>query len=131
MLVAAVIFAAVNYLANPHRPAWSEETLAEGEIALKEALALSSTALWADARSDQEYFAGHIPSALRLNEDRWDGLLPEFLSAWEPGQTVIVYCGSQQCRASHAVADRLRSEVGLPNVYVLKGGWEAWQKHAK
>ncbi|MBC2603040.1 rhodanese-like domain-containing protein [Puniceicoccus vermicola] len=31
------------------------------------------------------------------------------------------------CQASHGVAKRLSGEAGFEEVYVLKGGWEAWQ----
>jgi len=40
---------------------------------------------------------------------------------------VMVYCNSRKCHASEEVAHRLREEVGLRPVYVLRGGWEAWK----
>jgi rhodanese-related sulfurtransferase len=84
--------------------------------------------LWIDARPDNEFASGHIPGAFSLNEDRWNELLPHFLAQWVPGKKVIVYCSSQSCNLSRAVAQRLRTEAQLPDVYILQGGWEEWLK---
>ncbi len=82
--------------------------------------------MWVDARPDAQFAEQHIPSATLLNEDRWGELLPQMLNAWTPDKRVVVYCSSQSCAASHEVARRLREDAGLPNVYVLHGGWETW-----
>ncbi len=55
-------------------------------------------------------------------------LVPAVLDRWEPDGKVVVYCSSLSCQASHEVARRLREKMNLPNVYVLQGGWEAWQR---
>ena len=121
----AALMGLVNACFNANAPAWSESHLAEGEILLERAL-LQESILWVDARSETEFLDGSIPDAILLNEDQWDSLLPEFLSIWQPEQTVVVYCSSQTCQASHALAERLQDELGLARVYVLKGGWEEW-----
>jgi rhodanese-related sulfurtransferase len=87
-----------------------------------------SAVLWVDARTDAEYTAEHIPGAFSLNEDRWNDLLPNMLEKWAPGRKVVVYCSSQSCNLSRAVAHRLRTEAQIPDVYILQGGWEEWQK---
>ena len=83
--------------------------------------------LWVDARSANDFAGSHIPNAVRLTEDDWNELLPELLKVWEPERVVMVYCNSRKCHASEEVAKRLREEVGLKPVYVLRGGWEAWK----
>ena len=103
----------------------------QDEITVSQARSLTGTVMWLDARPDGEFAAGHIPGAKLLNAEHWDGLLPEVLNAWTPGQKVIVYCSKQSCDASHEVARRLREEANLKNVFVLAGGWEAWQESAK
>lgn len=123
--------ASINFVVNPSRPPWSEDALLDGEIRLADALILSPRVLWVDARSEADYSRAHIPSSLNLNEDRWDDLLPDVLGVWRPEQAIVIYCGIQQCRASHSVAERLKLEMGIENVFVLKGGWEAWQKYEK
>jgi len=85
-------------------------------------------AIWVDARPDEEFAADHVPGAISLNEDRWNELLPQFLTVWTPGKKVVVYCSSLSCNASREVARRLRKEAQLSDVFVLEGGWEAWLK---
>jgi rhodanese-related sulfurtransferase len=84
--------------------------------------------IWADARPDDQYQENHIPNAIALNEDRWNELLPQFLSQWSPDRKVVVYCSTQSCNLAGDVARRLREEAQLKNVYVLEGGWEEWVK---
>ena len=103
----------------------------QAEITVSQARSLTGGVMWLDARPDEEFAAGHIPGAKLLNAEHWDGLLPEVLNAWTPGQKLIVYCSRQNCDASHEVARRLREEANLKNVFVLEGGWEAWQESAK
>ncbi len=105
---------------------WQKPAVAKDEVELPQTQAWGDAVMWVDARPDAQFAERHIPSATLLNEDRWGELLPQMLNAWTPDKRVIVYCSSQSCAASHEVARRLREEAGLPNVYVLHGGWETW-----
>lgn len=100
----------------------------QDEVTRATAEAWGGQVIWVDARAGAKFAAGHIPGALLLNEDEWDKLVPAFLDAWEPGRQVIVYCDGGSCDASHAVAQRLRDELKLENVHVLKGGWQEWSR---
>lgn len=126
LLVLAAIPAMGAALFHPKRPAWNAETPAPGEILLRTALGENDSVLWLDARPTADYEAAHIPGAMLLNEDEWNTLLPAVLAAWRNGKIIVVYCNSLQCHSSDAVAKRLREEAKLPDVYVLKGGWESW-----
>jgi len=86
------------------------------------------TAIWVDARPDDEFANEHVPGAISLNEDRWNELLPQFFAVWAPGKKIVVYCSSLSCNASREVVRRLRKEAQLSDVFVLEGGWEAWLK---
>ena len=103
----------------------------QAEITVSQARSLTGAVMWLDARPDEEFAAGHIPGAKLLNAEHWDSLLPGVLNAWTPGQKLIVYCSKQNCGASDEVARRLREEANLENVFVLEGGWEAWQSSTK
>jgi len=96
-------------------------------IAVSDAAHWKEQVFWVDARSSVDFLASHVPGAVRLTEDDWNELLPELLKAWEPSGIVVVYCNSHNCHSSDEVAKRLREEVGLMPVYVLRGGWEAWK----
>ncbi len=124
-LLAAIPTIAAAFV-HPNRPAWDHQALKEGEVLLVTVQGWQHV-LWVDARSAKSFADDHVPGAVLLNEDEWDELLGALLEQWRPGVQVVVYCSSQACQASAAVAQRLREEVGLGDVYVLKGGWEAWQ----
>jgi rhodanese-related sulfurtransferase len=97
-------------------------------VTVEQAREWGSTAIWVDARPDDDFAKDHVPEAISLNEDRWNELLPQFLAAWTPGKKTVVYCSSLSCNASREVARRLRKEAQLSDVFVLEGGWEAWLK---
>jgi rhodanese-related sulfurtransferase len=107
---------------------WRVPSEAENSVPLSDVQHWGERVLWVDARSEAEYAAGHIPGALLLNLDQWNGLLPSLLQVWERDRMVVVYCSSISCQASREVAEKLRDEVGLQSVFVLRGGWEAWRQ---
>lgn len=110
---------------------WRSAIPASEMVTLAQARAWGDTAIWVDARPDEEFARDHVPGAISLNEDHWNSLLPQFLAAWSPEKRVVVYCSSLSCNASREVARRLRKEAQLRNVFVLEGGWEAWLKEKK
>jgi rhodanese-related sulfurtransferase len=107
---------------------WSAEPPPRpGEVTLAMVHEWGDHVLWVDARARAKYEHEHIPGAVLLNEDEWNNLFGAFSDAWDPDKIVVVYCDGRTCDASHAVAERLRKELQNQNVYVLKGGWSAWQ----
>ena len=123
ILLLAVIPAVATGLWHPRRPSWQSD-----EVTLAAAGAWGQSVLWVDARPDSDFARAHIPGAQPLNEDHWDDLLPGLLDHWDATRKVVVYCSSLSCQTSRDVARRLREEVNLPNVFVLEGGWEAWER---
>ena len=107
---------------------WQSPIPASEMVTVAQARAWGGNAIWVDARPDVEFEREHVTGAVLLNEDRWNELLPQFLAAWSPEKSIVVYCSSQSCNASREVARRLRDEAQLKNVFVLKGGWEEWLK---
>jgi rhodanese-related sulfurtransferase len=97
-----------------------------GEVTLAMVRPWGDKVLWVDARSRAKYDHEHIPGAVLLNEDDWNKLLPRFLDAWDPDVPVVVYCDGGSCEASHHIAERMRTELKIEKVHVLKGGWSAW-----
>lgn len=94
-----------------------------GEVELNEVVKQEQQ-LWVDVRSEAEYTAGRVKHAFWLTPEEWSARLPMLLQLWQPGDQVIVYCSSGDCQTSREVAFRLRAEVGLEQVFYLKGGWE-------
>ena len=107
---------------------WQSPIPASEMVKVQRARAWGESAIWVDARPDNEFASEHVPGAFSLNEDRWNELLPQFLAAWSPEKKVVVYCSTKGCNASREVARRLRNEAQLKDVFVLEGGWEEWLK---
>ncbi len=109
------------------RVSWQNPPAAD-EVTPDEVKRWGKDIMWIDARPADEFGHGHIPGAVLLNTDEWDRLLGPALTSWRPGRRLVVYCSKLTCGASREVARRLREEAGLKNVFVLSGGWEAWQE---
>ena len=107
---------------------WRSAIAPSEMVTVEQARELGGTAIWIDARPEDDFANDHVPGAISLNEDRWNELLPQFLAVWTPEKKIIVYCSSLSCNASREVAHRLRKEAQLSDVFVLEGGWEAWVK---
>ena len=107
---------------------WASPIPPSESVTVDEAHNWGATAIWVDARPDDEFARDHVPGALSLNEDHWNELLPQFLAAWSPGKKVVVYCSAESCDLAREAAERLRKEAQISDVFVLQGGWEAWLK---
>ena len=107
---------------------WQSPIPASELVTVDQAKSWGDSAIWLDARPDEEFAADHVPGAISLNEDRWNELLPQFLASWSPEKRVVVYCGAASCNAARDVAKRLRDEAQIKEVFVLQGGWEEWLK---
>lgn len=126
LLIAALIPALLAAALHPRRPPWSLARAEAPLVTWSQAASWPGRVLFVDARGEQAFAQRHIPGALPLREAEWETLLPAFLKAWQPGARVVVYCDNEGCDASQAVARRLRRELGIDQVFVLKGGWGAW-----
>ena len=129
LLIALAFMPAIGeaiYFRN--RVSWQSAISASELVTVDQARSWGDNVIWVDARPDNEFERDHIPGAILLNEDRWNELLPQFLAAWSPGKKIVVYCSAQSCDLAREVAERLRKEAQLPDVFVLDGGWEGWVK---
>ena len=122
VLVAAI---ATFFLHSKAPNLYEVNALVENEITLREARQLEGGITWIDARTDKDFSQGHVEGALLLNQEYWADLMWKHREVIEgiEGTPVIVYCDGKRCRRSGEVAERLRTELGLSSVYVLKGDW--------
>ena len=136
ILVALSAGAAVlTHRFHPRAPALhlvEDTSVLEDEVTISTASDWESQGgvLWIDARVRTEYEKEHIPGALLISEQELDALIFENLDALQANtKPIVVYCDGQKCDASRKVAEKLR-DIGLADVKVLKGGWQAWQARA-
>jgi rhodanese-related sulfurtransferase len=136
----AVILAFGSYFARPEavlkkkeqQPASSADvsTGFAKPLSLEDARAMhaSDQAVFADARTRQEYEKGHIAGAIWLDPfdfDQWSAKL----AAEKPlDQIFITYCDGPQCPLARQLAEKL-TWLGFEKVYYLENGWETWQTH--
>ena len=72
-----------------------------------------------DIRDPGSYSAGHIPSAVSLNDTN----IKEFIESTDKEKPLIVYC--YHGISSRGAAEYL-SQNGFKEVYSMTGGFEAW-----
>ena len=129
LFLTALAAVGTQYL-HPRAPQWylSEEPLKKDEVTLQMVGdKWQGHVLWIDARIRSQYEAGHVPSALSLNEEELDTQLTELFPLLQDNtKPVVVYCGSEACHASRKMADYLRERLPTEEIYVLRGGWSAW-----
>ena len=132
ILALAATATVLTWKFHPRAPALylQQDALAEGEISIGKALEWEEAGgvIWLDARAEAKFAAGHIPGAILLNEfDFNQQLMESFHLVANQDQPLVVYCGSHSCKASTKIANELRDK-GFNDVYVLKGGWDAWRE---
>jgi len=128
LIVLALVPAIGEAIYFRNKVSWQSPIPASELVTVEQARSWGDNVIWVDARPDNEFERDHIPGAISLNEDRWNELLPEFLGQWSPEKKVVVYCSAESCDLARVVAERLRKEAQVPDVFVLEGGWEAWVK---
>lgn len=80
-----------------------------------------------DARSEEEFRAGHIPGAMLLPYDAIDEAFPEIQLFLFREQPVITYCSGPACDDGLMLGLFLRDQ-GYTNVFLFAGGMEAWRR---
>ncbi|HVZ40557.1 MAG TPA: rhodanese-like domain-containing protein [Candidatus Kapabacteria bacterium] len=73
-----------------------------------------------DARSEDQYKAGHIEGAVMFSQ----AALPADKNA-----KLIFYCGGTRCPLSHQAAKKA-ADLGYKNIMVFSGGWAEWNKNS-
>lgn len=97
-------------------------------IALEKARELwDSGGFFLDARSPEDFEAGHIANALNLPVEAFDEHFVKLAPMLPPDAPVIIYCDGEDCELSHRLAARLK-ESGFTDVHMLFNGWTVWRK---
>ena len=85
------------------------------------------TAVFADARPQNQFQAGHIQGALNLDPDQFDDWSVEVFSQIPAGATIITYCDGDRCTLSLELLEKL-TWLGYEQVLHLKNGWTSWRE---
>ncbi len=135
LLLLAVAAAWGTHAWHPRAPALYlvQEPLRDDEVSMQAIQERwKGDVLWIDARIQEQFDAGHVPGALLLNEQKFDEQLFGHLDTLQANaKPVIIYCSAAKCEASRHVLERLKQTLPVENVFVLKGGWQAWKATGK
>ena len=77
-----------------------------------------------DVRSEVDFRAGHITNAINIPLDQIEVQINKITS--NSKKNIIVYC---QKGVRSAQAFRLLNKLGLPKLYTIEGGLDAWLKN--
>ena len=135
LLLLAVAAAWGTHAWHPRAPALYlvQEPLRDDEVSMQAIQERwKGDVLWIDARIQEQFDVGHVPGALLLNEQKFDEQLFGHLDTLQANtKPVIIYCSAAKCEASRHVLERLKQTLPVENVFVLKGGWQAWKATGK
>ncbi|MBN2200147.1 MAG: hypothetical protein JW747_09905 [Candidatus Aminicenantes bacterium] len=119
----------VKYFRGEYRLVFAEAAASEDPplITLPEAADLFAVgrAVFIDARTPEEYEAGHIAGAKNVPlYDPGSDMIWESLAVSQEAD-VVVYCSGDLCQDSLILARRI-SRLGWRNLRVYVGGWAEW-----
>jgi rhodanese-related sulfurtransferase len=84
--------------------------------------------IFVDARSPDEFAAGHIPGAVSLPDSFFDDMIETFIVKIDPQSDIITYCSSIDCHQAQDLAEKL-CFAGFENVFYFAGGLSLWMEY--
>ncbi|MFH1077160.1 MAG: rhodanese-like domain-containing protein [Pseudomonadota bacterium] len=85
-------------------------------------------ALFIDARSCEDYRAGHISGAINLPFHEFSHYFPNVMPLLEKAEAIIAYCDGTDCSLGHDLTNLL-SEMGFEHIFYLGNGLTEWIGH--
>ena len=135
IVVLTLVAATATHYFHPRAPAWYlvDETLNDDEVSVPEIeKRWHGDVFWIDARMREQFEKEHIPGAILINEQELDNLILENIDKLQDNKKpIVIYCDGLACHASKKMRTYLTENMGIMNVYVLKGGWPAWKAGKK
>jgi rhodanese-related sulfurtransferase len=136
--VVAVVANSVHPRKIPWVQQWSNHVEAKAKkngikviplsIALQRFQSLEDPATFIDARSVEEFNAGHVVGAISIPFQSLEEQFPRIGSLIDSGQELIVYCQNRACDDSLMLAIELQA-MGAENLTLFIDGFEVWQKY--
>jgi rhodanese-related sulfurtransferase len=83
--------------------------------------------LFIDARKPEEYKELHIAGAVNITPDMAEKQIPESLRRTPLNQSIIVYCGHEECDLGLRVAELLQAQ-GFSKIMAFMGGFRVWDE---
>lgn len=104
----------------------SSADLEIGDLKLAKEMYDSGSFLFVDARSRDDFEAGHIKGAISLPIAQFDESVLDFLDQYAPETAIVTYCSGRDCEDSHQLA-QLLLDLGYIQLSVLIDGYPGWK----
>ncbi len=100
---------------------------AQAERLYRDARYEEGLVVFVDARGEEEYRAGHVPGAYRLDPYHPEKEMSRVLGPCNLAAQVVVYCTGGECEDADTTAILLR-DAGIPKerLFVYGGGFTEW-----
>lgn len=121
LLGLAILPAIATGVAHPHRPMWS----GADQLALRTARGWGRQVLFVDVRPPEQYLLDRIPGALPLQLSTWEQFLPAVRDA-SKDKRIVIYGQSGSESDAPRIAEKLRHDLARDEIYILRGGFDAW-----
>lgn len=137
LVLAAMLALTVNQFRGERLPWVGDFSASDGgdaahddgtTISLAEARTLfdADQVQFVDARSMDDFEAGHIRGALNLPWLEFDAHIEAVLPELRDDVTIVTYCDGEACHLSKDLARSLK-DMGFVKVKVLVNGWSIWR----
>ncbi len=87
----------------------------------------SGSAIFVDARTQEDFKDGHIKGAVSLPICRFEEFIDEFLEEYPITIPIVTYCSGRECEDSHELAQYLIEE-GYTDIRVFIDGYTGWEE---
>jgi rhodanese-related sulfurtransferase len=108
-------------------PGENPELMQKSSISLEEVVEAytQGTALFVDARSDEEFKQGHLAGAVHIPASEKDLYLERIFEHLPFGMTIVIYCEGGECESSNVVYEFLvMNGFSTDDLRIFQPGWE-------
>ena len=86
----------------------------------------AETAVFIDARDQEDYESGHIQNAINIPYDYYEDH-EDVIDGLDDAGIYIIYCSGEECSLSIDLADYLYNEKLFDTLLIFEGGWPEWR----
>ncbi len=86
----------------------------------------TGSAIFIDARDQEDYEAGHIQNAINIPYDYYEDY-EDVIDGLDDEGIYIIYCSGEECSLSIDLADYLYTDKLIDKLLIFEGGWPQWR----
>ena len=86
----------------------------------------NNSAIFVDAREEEDYKGGHIQNAINIPYDYYEDY-EDLIDSLDTGAVYVIYCSGEECSLSMDLADYFFNELLFEKILIFEGGWPQWR----